>query len=48
MVLSAFKVAALEAEGIAGAERVPLQLAANPHNLHYLATKRDKAGHLLT
>ena len=42
------KVAALEAEGIAVAERVPHQLAANPHNLRYLATKRDKAGHLLT
>jgi GTP cyclohydrolase II len=42
------KVAALEAQGIEVAERVPHQLAANPHNLRYLATKRDKAGHLLT
>lgn len=41
------KVAALEAEGIAIAERVPHALPANPHNRRYLATKRDKAGHLL-
>lgn len=41
------KVAALEAAGVNVAERVPHQLPANPHNAHYLATKRDKAGHLL-
>jgi GTP cyclohydrolase II len=29
------------------AERVPHQLPDNPHNAHYLATKRDRAGHLL-
>ena len=41
------KVAALEAAGIAVAERVPHRLPANPHNERYLATKRDRAGHLL-
>ena len=41
------KVAALEATGVAVAERVPHQLAANPHNARYLETKRDRSGHLL-
>jgi GTP cyclohydrolase II len=41
------KVAALEAAGTTVAERVPHQLPANPHNERYLATKRDRAGHLL-
>ncbi|HWK37208.1 GTP cyclohydrolase II [Sphingomonas sp.] len=41
------KVAALEAHGIAVAERVPLALPANPHNQRYLATKRDRTGHQL-
>lgn len=42
------KVEALAASGIAVAERVPHQLPDNPHNARYLATKRDRAGHLLT
>jgi GTP cyclohydrolase II len=41
------KVAALEAAGVKVAERVPHQLPDNPHNARYLATKRDRAGHLL-
>jgi GTP cyclohydrolase II len=41
------KVAALEAAGVTVAERVPHQLPENPHNARYLATKRDKSGHLL-
>jgi GTP cyclohydrolase II len=41
------KLEALAGEGIAIAERVAHQLPANPHNARYLATKRDKAGHLL-
>jgi GTP cyclohydrolase II len=41
------KVTALEAAGIAVAERVPHQLPDNPHNERYLATKRDRSGHLL-
>lgn len=42
------KVAALEEAGVKVTERVPHQLPANPHNVRYLATKRDEAGHLLT
>ncbi len=41
------KVAALEAEGVCVAERVAHKLPANPHNARYLATKRDRSGHLL-
>ena len=41
------KVEALAAAGVAIAERVPHQLPANPHNERYLATKRDRAGHLI-
>ena len=41
------KVAALEAQGVAVIERVTHSLPANPHNLRYLATKRDRSGHLL-
>jgi GTP cyclohydrolase II len=41
------KVVALEAEGVAIAERVRHSLPANPHNARYLATKRDRSGHLL-
>ena len=41
------KVAALEAAGVMVTERVPHVLPANPHNHRYLATKRDRSGHLL-
>lgn len=41
------KVAALETAGTVIAERVPHSLPANPHNSAYLATKRDRAGHLM-
>jgi GTP cyclohydrolase II len=41
------KVTGLEAEGIKVAERLPLRIAANPHNADYLATKRDRTGHKL-
>lgn len=41
------KVAALEAEGVTVAERVPHSLPPNPHNRRYLATKRDRTGHIL-
>jgi GTP cyclohydrolase II len=41
------KVSALEKEGVQVIERVPHQLPANPHNQRYLASKRDRAGHLL-
>lgn len=41
------KVTALSAAGITVSERVPHQLPDNPHNALYLATKRDRSGHLL-
>src|SRR3546814_7007112 len=41
------KVEGLEAAGIRVAERVSLALPSNPHNAHYLATKRDRTGHIL-
>ena len=41
------KVAKLEAAGIIVEERVPHQLPPNPHNINYLATKRDRTGHKL-
>ena len=41
------KVAALEAAGVTVSERVPHSLPANAHNRRYLATKRDRSGHLL-
>jgi GTP cyclohydrolase II len=41
------KVAALEGAGVRVSERVPHRLPDNPHNARYLATKRDRAGHLL-
>lgn len=41
------KVTALETSGITVSERVPHQLPENPHNARYLATKRDRSGHLL-
>ncbi|UYV16436.1 GTP cyclohydrolase II [Porphyrobacter sp. ULC335] len=41
------KVEALSAAGITVSERVPHQLPENPHNARYLATKRDRSGHLL-
>jgi GTP cyclohydrolase II len=41
------KVTSLEAEGVAVSERLPLKIIANPHNAHYLDTKRDRTGHVL-
>ena len=41
------KVDALTLAGITVRERVQHQLPDNPHNAHYLATKRDRSGHLL-
>lgn len=41
------KVKSLKATGIRVSERVHHQLPDNPHNAKYLATKRDKSGHLL-
>lgn len=41
------KVAQLAQAGIDVVERVGHQFPANPHNAHYLATKRDRSGHYL-
>ena len=40
------KVVGLEAAGITVAERVAHHLPTNPHNADYIATKRDRSGHL--
>jgi GTP cyclohydrolase II len=40
------KVDGLEAAGIRVVERIPHHMSANPHNADYLATKREKSGHL--
>src|SRR5207253_5483598 len=41
------KRAGLEGYGLEIVERVPIEIAANPHNLRYLQTKREKMGHLI-
>ena len=41
------KVASLEKDGIEVVGRVPLRVGENPHNAGYLATKRQRLGHLL-
>ena len=41
------KVVGLEGYGIDIVGRVPIQIAANPHNQAYLATKVSKMGHLI-
>ena len=40
------KIEALRAAGIDVVDRLPLVVPSNPHNARYLATKRDRAGHL--
>ncbi len=41
------KVAGLEAAGVRVTERVPLRAGEGHHNAGYLATKRDRTGHLM-
>ena len=41
------KQAVLASLGVEIAERLPLQIEANPHNERYLVTKRDRTGHQL-
>jgi 3,4-dihydroxy 2-butanone 4-phosphate synthase/GTP cyclohydrolase II len=41
------KVACLAGYGIEVVERVPLRVAANPHSLRYVQTKRDRLGHAI-
>ena len=43
----ALRGAGLDGYGLAVVERVPLEVAANAHNIRYLAAKRDKMGHYL-
>jgi 3,4-dihydroxy 2-butanone 4-phosphate synthase/GTP cyclohydrolase II len=42
------KIIGLEGYGLEVVERVPIEMPATPRNRAYLATKRDKLGHLLT
>jgi GTP cyclohydrolase II len=41
------KLSGLARYGIPVVGHIPLRAEPNPHNVHYLATKRDKSGHLL-
>jgi GTP cyclohydrolase II len=41
------KIASLESEGIAVRRRIPSLASANPHNIGYLRTKRERTGHLI-
>ncbi len=41
------KYGGLEGFGLQIVERVPLETAPNPENIHYLRTKRERMGHLL-
>ena len=41
------KLAKMESSGVVVAERVPLKVGENPHNVEYLSVKASKSGHLL-
>jgi len=41
------KIVGLEGYGLSIVERVPIEIAPNRSNFHYLSTKRDKLGHIL-
>jgi len=41
------KIVGLEGYGLTITERVPIQVKANPINIHYIRTKKKKMGHLL-
>ena len=41
------KVVGLEGYGLEIIEQLPIKTTPNPHNRHYLKTKREKLGHLL-
>jgi GTP cyclohydrolase II/3,4-dihydroxy 2-butanone 4-phosphate synthase/GTP cyclohydrolase II len=41
------KIASLEKEGIPVRRRIPSAASSNPHNIGYLRTKRERAGHLI-
>ncbi|MDF2940202.1 MAG: bifunctional 3,4-dihydroxy-2-butanone-4-phosphate synthase/GTP cyclohydrolase [Gammaproteobacteria bacterium] len=40
------KISEIEQAGIEVAERIPLLISANPHNTHYLLSKKTKFNHL--
>ena len=40
------KIAGLDGFGLQIVERVSIQIAPTPYNLHYMETKRDKMGHM--
>jgi 3,4-dihydroxy 2-butanone 4-phosphate synthase/GTP cyclohydrolase II len=40
------KVGGLQGYGLTVVDRVPLQVSANPENIRYLRTKRDRMGHM--
>ena len=42
------KIAGLETYGIQVVERLPIEVAPHPGNIHYLRTKQQKLGHLFT
>ena len=41
------KLAALSAAGVEVRRRIPSRASANPHNIGYLRTKRERTGHLI-
>ena len=41
------KLGGLDGYGLEITERVPLEIASNPHNEHYLRTKSERLGHLM-
>jgi 3,4-dihydroxy 2-butanone 4-phosphate synthase/GTP cyclohydrolase II len=41
------KIVGLEGYGLKITQQVPIKIKSNPHNEHYLKTKREKLGHLL-
>jgi len=41
------KVVGLAGHGLEIVERVPIEIPPRPENTNYLATKRDKMGHML-
>ena len=45
--VGAIRGAGLDGYGLEVVERVPIEVTANPHNISYLAAKRDKMGHIL-
>lgn len=41
------KIIGLDSYGLKIVDRIPIQVPANPNNLHYLQTKKEKMGHML-